>query len=313
MISLLRLPAIRPRTIAAAAALVVGLSATSVAATRPEVAPAAVPAASPAAAAASTVVPVTPFRILDTRTGIGATPGLIGSDTTIHLQVAGVGAVPADATGVVLNLTVSGGTEAGWVAAWPTSEPRPNSSVLNVTPGQDLPNMITAALGYGGQLDLYNFAGEVHLIADVAAYLVPAGGAGSGPTVYRGVRELDMNEPLVEAAGGEPIVVLDLPAGSYHVTASIGGFQGAYDQPWAVTCGLTLGNSGEFAEVIGASNPATGDYETDSLTVTLATTIATPGSAVLQCGDALTQPAYWSRASITAIAVGQVIAQDVTP
>lgn len=83
---------------------------------------------------ASLTVPVTPFRILDTRTGVGTGgPGVLGPDATITLQVAGVGGVPAEATAVVVNLTVTGGDETSWVTAYPTGAARPEASVANIT------------------------------------------------------------------------------------------------------------------------------------------------------------------------------------
>jgi hypothetical protein len=133
----------------------------------------------------SVVVPVAPFRILDTRdgSGTGGATSPLGAGKTITVQVAGVGVIPLDATGVVLNLTATEGTEPSFVSAFPTGEARPNSSVLNVNPGHNVPNMVTAALGQGGRLDLFNLAGTVHLAADVAGYLVPAAlsGAVGGP------------------------------------------------------------------------------------------------------------------------------------
>jgi hypothetical protein len=57
----------------------------------------------------SVIVPLAPERILDTRTAIGiATTTPLGPDQTITLQVAGVAGVPAEATGIVLNITVNG-------------------------------------------------------------------------------------------------------------------------------------------------------------------------------------------------------------
>lgn len=127
---------------------------------------------------ASVIVPTSPFRILDTRSGVGvggvAAP--LGPSATIDLQVAGVGPVPADATGVVLNVTSNSASAPSYITAWPTGTDRPEASVLNVTPGIDLPNMITAQLGDGGRLSLFNYTGSVHLIADVAGYLVPGSG-----------------------------------------------------------------------------------------------------------------------------------------
>lgn len=182
---------------------------------------------------ASVVVPVTPFRILDTRLGIG-TGGVVapvGPGQTVTLQVAGVGTVPANATGVILNVTVNGGTRAGYVTVWPTGEPRPEASVLNITPGQDLPNMITAALG-DGKLDLFNFTGSVHLIADVAAYLVPGGGSASpGP---RGLSAWDTLPSGLTVTGAE----------TYHATSgtSTQGGQITVQLPGVAPVALTDAN-----------------------------------------------------------------------
>jgi hypothetical protein len=128
------------------------------------------------------VVPVEPYRILDTRIALGV-PGIVpvGSGRTIDVQVAGVGPVPADAVGVVLNITGTESTHRTYVTAWPTGSVQPTASVLNLTPGIDAPNSVTALLGTGGRLSLFNFTGTTHLVADVAGYLTSAGAGAQGP------------------------------------------------------------------------------------------------------------------------------------
>jgi hypothetical protein len=118
-------------------------------------------------------VPLAPARILDTRTGIGAPQAALGAGQTIDLQVTGVAGVPADAVGVLLNVTADGATAVTYLTAWPAGEARPDASVLNAVPGQALPNFIEAKLGAGGKLSIYNFAGSVNVIADIAGYQVP--------------------------------------------------------------------------------------------------------------------------------------------
>ncbi len=88
--------------------------------------------------------------------------------------------MPLGASGAVLNITATEGTAASFVSAWPTGDTQPNASILNVNPGQNLPNMVTVALSADGRLNLFNFAGSVHLIADVAGFLIPGSG-GTGP------------------------------------------------------------------------------------------------------------------------------------
>lgn len=121
-------------------------------------------------------ISVPPVRFLDTRDGTGRPAGSrtpVGTNQTIDLKVAGVGPVPAEATAVVLNLTATEPTAAGFITAWPAGQPRPLASNLNVVPGQTVPNLVTVGLGADGAISLYNFAGATHLIADVQAYVIP--------------------------------------------------------------------------------------------------------------------------------------------
>lgn len=120
----------------------------------------------------SVFVPLTPARILDTRQGVGGVTGPIVSGGTFELQVAGAGGVPADATGVVLNVTSTQTTAAGYATIWPAGEPQPETSNLNLTAGQDLPNLVTVKLGTGGRISFFNFGGPAQLLADVAGYYV---------------------------------------------------------------------------------------------------------------------------------------------
>jgi hypothetical protein len=68
----------------------------------------------------------------------------------------------------VLNVTVTGASEASWIAVWPTGQPRPLASSLNMAADQTIPNLVIAKVGTGGKVSLYNDAGSTHLIADVA-------------------------------------------------------------------------------------------------------------------------------------------------
>jgi hypothetical protein len=143
------------------------------------------------ASAPSAVVTVDPARILDTREPIGVPAAApVGPDSSITVQVAGQGGVPADATGVVLTLTAADATVDTFITATPTGTPRATTSVLNPTVSKAIANTITVALGAGGQIDLYNRHGDVHLIADVTGYLVPQSSVPITPRVETGAIEL---------------------------------------------------------------------------------------------------------------------------
>ena len=114
---------------------------------------------------------LTPARILDTRAGNGAPVGRLGAASTLSLQVTGRGGVPADGvTAVVLNVTVTEPTAGSFLTAWPAGSTRPLVSNLNYVPGQTVANLVTVKVGDGGKVNLFNFSGTTHVIADVAGW-----------------------------------------------------------------------------------------------------------------------------------------------
>jgi hypothetical protein len=120
---------------------------------------------------AGTYYPLAPSRILDTRVGKGAPLGPVGPGGSIHLQVTGEGGVPTlGVSAVVLNVTVTGPTTSGHITVWPTGASMPTASSLNFSTGWTGANSVTTALGNGGRVDLFNSAGNTHLIVDVVGY-----------------------------------------------------------------------------------------------------------------------------------------------
>jgi len=168
-----------------------------------------------AAGVASTYTPVTPTRLLDTRNGTGASTGPIGPRGTVDLAVHGAqtpqGPVPANASAVVLNVTVTGTTGTTDVRAYPAGSPVAGSSNLNAGPRQTVPNLVTVRLGANGAVTLRNAAGSAHLIADLAGYYTPDG-SGAGFAALDPSRVLDTRTPGVGSPGGKvgPAGTLDL-------------------------------------------------------------------------------------------------------
>ena len=154
---------------------------------------------------------VVPSRILDTRYGVGA-PFPVGPDASIDLQVTGQGGVPAGASAVVLNVTVTQPTATSFVTAWPTGQSRPLASNLNVVAGQTVPNLVVVRVGDSGRISLYNLAGTAHLIADVAGWFGADGvPGGSGYTSLVPSRILDTRSGVgAPAAAMGPASVLEL-------------------------------------------------------------------------------------------------------
>jgi len=119
--------------------------------------------------------PVTPYRVLSSRDSIGPYSSPWGPRETRSLQIAGTG-VPADATAVVLNVTATEGTAStSHLRIFPQGQALPNASSLNFEANVNTPNLVTVGLS-GGQIDIYNSSGSVHVIADVVGYYGPSAG-----------------------------------------------------------------------------------------------------------------------------------------
>jgi peptidoglycan/xylan/chitin deacetylase (PgdA/CDA1 family) len=119
------------------------------------------------------VMSLSPARILDTRIGQGAA-GPVPSTGSISLQVTGQGGIPTTGVAaVVLNVTAAEPTAAGYITVWPSGTPRQTTSNLNFQAGQNIPNLVIVPVGADGKIQLYNGSpGNVHLVADVAGYIL---------------------------------------------------------------------------------------------------------------------------------------------
>src|SRR6266498_2773414 len=111
-------------------------------------------------------VPVAPVRVLDTRVGTGGPAAPVTGGIQLDLSAR----VPTLATAVVLNLTGTEPTAATYVRVSPTNENVPEISNLNLVPGETRANLVTVALPEDRKIFLFNNAGSVHLIADLAGY-----------------------------------------------------------------------------------------------------------------------------------------------
>lgn len=139
----------------------------------------------------STFVPVTPVRILDTRSNVGL-DGQFVSGVPRDLQVTGqiptstgtAVVVPPGATGIVMNATAVSPTAAGFVSIRPADVVgAPTTSNLNVDAGLTVPNAVTVALPTSGAdagkieivYDAFGGPGRTHILVDVVGYTTAAG------------------------------------------------------------------------------------------------------------------------------------------
>jgi hypothetical protein len=176
---------------------------------------------------AGTFHPTEPTRIVDTRIFQGITNGALRPGTgrnpspdpltrrdeiaNREIKVTGLAGIPTSGvSAVLLNVTADQVPQPGYLSVFPKPQAccggmsiyddqatlltgEPATSNLNVTGGQTVPNMVLARVGAGGKIRFYNYAGEVHLIVDVAGWF-GTGGAhtdGSGFTGVTPSRQLD--------------------------------------------------------------------------------------------------------------------------
>ncbi len=123
------------------------------------------------ATGASTYHPVTPTRLLDTRSAKTSAPQVsatgmasvqIEGNTAVNIPAGGV-------TAVVLNVTVTHTAGPGNLTAWGDGTARPKTSNLNWAAGDTISNLVTVPLSGDGYVDFYTTA-ATDVIADVQGY-----------------------------------------------------------------------------------------------------------------------------------------------
>jgi hypothetical protein len=231
--------------------------------------------------------PITPIRLLDTRSGNGFL-GKLFANTPITFQITGRG-VPAGATAVTGNLTVTDSSFSWAVYLGPDPLVSPASSTINFEPGEIRANGLTVALSSTGSLSatyLSTAGNSTDLVFDVTGYFTPDT---SGATYH----------PIT------PARVLDTRSGNglatrltanTPVTFQITGRGGVPAGATAVTANVTIvGETASWAVYVGpnpTASPGTstlnfnaGDIKANNLTVALgsggtlsATYISTAGN-----------------------------------
>lgn len=122
-------------------------------------------------------VSVAPSRLMDTRTEAGiatidgqqAGLGLRAAGSTTSLIVAGRASIPSTARAVVLNVTVTGPTAAGFLTLHACGDPRPLASNLNFAAGTTVANLVTAEIGDNSSVCVFSSV-PAHLVIDVTNY-----------------------------------------------------------------------------------------------------------------------------------------------
>jgi alpha-tubulin suppressor-like RCC1 family protein len=225
----------------------------------------------------ATYTALTPKRLLDSRDGTGGAT-IFSSHAAQHFQVTGgTSGVPANATAVTGNLTVTEQSSLGFLYIGPAQADNPTSSTLNFPEGDDRANAVTVALGSGGVLWVTYAAPTLgptaHVIFDVTGYFTPGMG-GATYVALTPTRLLDTRDGT-----GSLGVFSSHLAQHFQVTGGSGGVPGG---AIAVTGNLTVTQQSRngflYIGPYQADNPTSstlnfpyGDDRANAVTVALGT------------------------------------------
>jgi len=172
--------------------------------------------------------PLPPTRIFDSRNGVNDSAPLGRKPTnpqgsTFNIDILGQGGVPAEVGGVnqdvlavVANVTVVDSTLDGFLSIFPTGAPAGESSLVNFSSVEAVPNLAVIGVGAGGQSTISLVtpagAGSAHVLIDVFGWISTSQYADAADTGARFVpvgpsRLLDTRSAPVPAgwSGGQAI------------------------------------------------------------------------------------------------------------
>ncbi len=122
---------------------------------------------SSAPAAASLFTPLAPVRVLDTRQALGP----LGPGSSLNQGMAALDGIPAAASAVAANVTVTDTTGPSYLSVYPSA--RSGTSDLNWLSGQTTANLALTTLNDNGTLSIYNQQGATDLVIDAFGYFIP--------------------------------------------------------------------------------------------------------------------------------------------
>lgn len=206
-------------------------------------------------------IPTEPFRLTDTRIGVGFER--IDANT-IRIQVAGVGGVPSSAEAVSVSIAATGASSTGFVVGYPAGGNRQLASQINYSPGHTVSTGAVIPTNSSGAIDIYSRT-AVDLVVDVTGSFVPATSSKDGRFVAMAPkRVLDTRDTEPMIAGGTTSIFLPTEIGA-NATAAI------------VTLTSTAPNApGHFTAFAGKNRPVTAALNVSSANSTRGTTAIVP-------------------------------------
>ncbi|MDG4836338.1 right-handed parallel beta-helix repeat-containing protein [Micromonospora sp. WMMD967] len=120
---------------------------------------------------------VAPKRLLDTRSAVGVgTSTPVPPKSEVVVPVDSIGGVPAaDISALVLNVTATQPTAAGFLTVYPDGTNAPTASNVNFVAGETVPNLVTVPMSNGKIRIRNSSGGTVHVVADLQGWYAEAG------------------------------------------------------------------------------------------------------------------------------------------
>lgn len=143
---------------------------------------------------------VTPKRVLDTRTGLGAPRARLAAGSQLDLTLAGVSVPSTGVAAVVLGVSSDAPAASGWLTTWPTGGSRPATTQVHVDAGRAATSLVTTRLGSGGRVTIATEA-TTDVMVDVLGWIP----IGSDFTPLTPSRIVDTRTGLGGVSGRTPV------------------------------------------------------------------------------------------------------------
>jgi hypothetical protein len=144
----------------------------------------------------STYAAVPAQRFVDTRSGEGAPAGPVAGTLTVTVP----SSVPADATGVVLDVSAVDPRGTGWLRVAPTGS-TPTTTALNYTAGHGVTGLVVTSTDAQRQVDISTYSGATDVTIDLVGYYTASGQAGGHWSPTTPVRVVDTRSGVGAPAG----------------------------------------------------------------------------------------------------------------
>jgi len=205
--------------------------------------------------------PVTPCRLVDTRSGAPQTviTGTLAAESTTTLPLlSGSCNVPSTALAYALNFTLVPPAAVGYLTVWPTGQSQPVVSTLNDPTGTVEANAALSPAGTAGSIDVY-VTNTTDLLVDINGYFAPVEGGALSLYALPPCRVLDTRNPAGAAPFEGAINVDVIGAGCGGTSAAQAYVFNATVVPEGFLGYVTLWPQGALQPVVSTLNAYNGD------------------------------------------------------